>query len=394
MLAAVSRRCPEPQGRFPRVTHPCAAPRRKRALDLHVLGAPPAFVLSQDQTLSFIPAPSWHSKDQNQARSTPTGTPRPPQDPPTKMPKRTATPPPGHPLTRQPTMRMNIVPWALPSETTKPTRQTHRPGGDKRGYKDHPSPTQGPLAKNSAIAAQDLAGEVERAADQDVVGRRLGGDDGLPRHPPTEPATAARAPISAAVAAEAAGSRPKRLAGDRDEAQARRQRQQRCEELRRDPWWRACRPPDAAPGRRAGSAGSRPAPAPAAGLWPPSSQIAVAGRDGRDQRPGRQPLQARRPARLAQAAADRRAVEIGLARAAAPPPPRARHCRSGGCRPAPAAAARAGVRAPRPRGRPWSPGRPSRGPCSSRGAPISAARASITASASGAAPRSPPARRA
>ena len=57
MLAAVSRRCPEPQGRFPRVTHPCAAHRPKAsALDLHVLGAPPAFVLSQDQTLSFIPA--------------------------------------------------------------------------------------------------------------------------------------------------------------------------------------------------------------------------------------------------------------------------------------------------------------------------------------------------
>ena len=57
MLAAVSRRCPEPQGRFPRVTHPCAAPhpRRDEALDLHVLGMPPAFVLSQDQTLRFIP---------------------------------------------------------------------------------------------------------------------------------------------------------------------------------------------------------------------------------------------------------------------------------------------------------------------------------------------------
>ena len=65
MLAAVSRRYPEPQGRFPRVTHPCAARGRNPALDLHVLGAPPAFVLSQDQTLSFIPAPNW-LKGQNQ----------------------------------------------------------------------------------------------------------------------------------------------------------------------------------------------------------------------------------------------------------------------------------------------------------------------------------------
>src|SRR6185437_13719435 len=31
------------------------SPAETRALDLHVLSAPPAFVLSQDQTLSFIP---------------------------------------------------------------------------------------------------------------------------------------------------------------------------------------------------------------------------------------------------------------------------------------------------------------------------------------------------
>ena len=56
MSAAVSRRCPGPRGRFPRVAHPCAAPRARGpgALDLHVLGAPPAFVLSQDQTLSLV----------------------------------------------------------------------------------------------------------------------------------------------------------------------------------------------------------------------------------------------------------------------------------------------------------------------------------------------------
>ena len=38
---------------FPRVTNPSAAPFRRRALDLHVLGLPPAFVLSQDQTLKL-----------------------------------------------------------------------------------------------------------------------------------------------------------------------------------------------------------------------------------------------------------------------------------------------------------------------------------------------------
>ena len=38
---------------FPRVTNPSAAPPRREALDLHVLGLPPAFVLSQDQTLKL-----------------------------------------------------------------------------------------------------------------------------------------------------------------------------------------------------------------------------------------------------------------------------------------------------------------------------------------------------
>src|SRR5919197_1784766 len=55
---------PEPGAGCPRVTHPFAAPYqgglplRGRSLDLHVLSTPPAFVLSQDQTLrrKFNPA--------------------------------------------------------------------------------------------------------------------------------------------------------------------------------------------------------------------------------------------------------------------------------------------------------------------------------------------------
>jgi hypothetical protein len=41
------------KGTFPRVTHPSAAQGRSPALDLHVLSLPPAFVLSQDQTLKL-----------------------------------------------------------------------------------------------------------------------------------------------------------------------------------------------------------------------------------------------------------------------------------------------------------------------------------------------------
>ena len=41
------------RGTFPRVTHPCATDVLLHPFDLHVLGLPPAFVLSQDQTLKF-----------------------------------------------------------------------------------------------------------------------------------------------------------------------------------------------------------------------------------------------------------------------------------------------------------------------------------------------------
>ena len=55
VLARVSPGCPPLTGRFPSVTHPSAARQHVLLhllpLDLHVLGTPPAFNLSQDQTL-------------------------------------------------------------------------------------------------------------------------------------------------------------------------------------------------------------------------------------------------------------------------------------------------------------------------------------------------------
>ena len=56
VLAAVSRSCPPPRDKFLRVTHPSATDSRNCPCDLHVLSMPPAFALSQDQTLRFIPA--------------------------------------------------------------------------------------------------------------------------------------------------------------------------------------------------------------------------------------------------------------------------------------------------------------------------------------------------
>ena len=56
VLARVSPGYPPLQGRFLRVTHPSATlliPEGTFAFDLHVLGLPPAFNLSHDQTLQF-----------------------------------------------------------------------------------------------------------------------------------------------------------------------------------------------------------------------------------------------------------------------------------------------------------------------------------------------------
>ena len=57
VLAVVSNCYSPPQGRFPRVTHPFATKNSGASsgssFDLHVLSMPPAFVLSQDQTLKF-----------------------------------------------------------------------------------------------------------------------------------------------------------------------------------------------------------------------------------------------------------------------------------------------------------------------------------------------------
>src|ERR1700761_5977238 len=54
VLAVVSHGCPPPGDRSLRVTHPSATDSRSCPCDLHVLSMPPAFALSQDQTLRFI----------------------------------------------------------------------------------------------------------------------------------------------------------------------------------------------------------------------------------------------------------------------------------------------------------------------------------------------------
>jgi hypothetical protein len=58
VLARVSSSCPSLRGRLPTCYSPVrrftCLPKETFSLDLHVLGTPPAFVLSQDQTLQYL----------------------------------------------------------------------------------------------------------------------------------------------------------------------------------------------------------------------------------------------------------------------------------------------------------------------------------------------------
>ena len=82
VLAGVSPSYPPPTDRCLRVTHPSATAGLPQPCDLHVLSMPPAFALSQDQTLRFI-TPHQHPCQQaimNRPNSLPTQ-PKPSQAP-------------------------------------------------------------------------------------------------------------------------------------------------------------------------------------------------------------------------------------------------------------------------------------------------------------------------
>ena len=57
VLAVISNCCPPVKGRLPTryspVRHSVTSPKGCASFDLHVLGTPPAFILSQDQTLKY-----------------------------------------------------------------------------------------------------------------------------------------------------------------------------------------------------------------------------------------------------------------------------------------------------------------------------------------------------
>ena len=205
----------------------------------------------------------------------------------------------------------------------------------------------------SAVAAQHLAGEVERAADQDVVGRRLLRNDRVDRGrerirrrrrgrragPPWRPKPADRGSGCRRAPARSAGS-PR--AGPAAPGTG------------RDPWSSACRPRDATPGRARACPGSRPALGRPPGCDHRPARAWCRAARARSADPGSGAAGGPASAPPSGHAPIDGARQPGLRRAAAPPSSRARHCRSGARLPAAAAAdraARAGLDGDSGRGR-------------------------------------------
>jgi hypothetical protein len=66
VLAAVSRRCPEPQGRFPRVTHPCAtAEPESPAVRLACVKRAASVRPEPGSNSQLHPGTYWHTKDRS-----------------------------------------------------------------------------------------------------------------------------------------------------------------------------------------------------------------------------------------------------------------------------------------------------------------------------------------
>ena len=234
------------------------------------------------------------------------------------------------------------------------------------------------------MLAQDVAGEIERAADQHVVGRHRLGGDGLPPGVGHRAGSDRRSSAAACRRRRASGSRPSGSPGTGTKRRLAASGSSGVEEAGRDPWSSACRPRDAAARPSSeGRPGSRPAPRRRPDCGRRRARPWHAGGNRRQRGPATSRCSRRRPARLAQPAGDGRGVQCRLVE---------RQCRHHG-EPGIVDLMHAEQRRPRqlepagPRSRrriPAGVGATSQSrPCTSSGAPTSAARASITASASG-----------
>jgi len=123
VLAAVSRGYPPPSDKSLRDTHPSATDqaRKPNPCDLHVLSMPPAFALSQDQTLRFVTA-------QAQAKCAPPH-------------RRTATSPnPSHQNKRP----------------RSPTKPNHRPSKQNQYVKRHTYQKDKPIKRHTSQRPNNL----------------------------------------------------------------------------------------------------------------------------------------------------------------------------------------------------------------------------------------------
>ena len=132
VLAEVSLGYPPQQGRFPRATHPCATHwpgRTQEAFDLHVLSMPPAFVLSQDQTLMFNPSKPAIPADRqiHRHRPGPRTEDRTQQGPPNAQRKIPPRPAPSRRQTRPYLARATGSPSRRPRIPSSPTMSINNP---------------------------------------------------------------------------------------------------------------------------------------------------------------------------------------------------------------------------------------------------------------------------
>jgi hypothetical protein len=138
-------------------------PKPSTPFDLHVLGAPPAFVLSQDQTLSFILFPTGNRPDPRAAVACTTParkSDRPAGGPTASRARSPRTPSPSKPLKGRPVPR---PPARRPASRQTATRPTRKPASTQDAQDQRPTsrrpriPSSLPLCPKNEVRRQTAA---------------------------------------------------------------------------------------------------------------------------------------------------------------------------------------------------------------------------------------------
>jgi hypothetical protein len=176
VLAPVSRGCPPPLDTSLRVTHPSATDGRNHPCDLHVLSMPPAFTLSQDQTLKFISSPPSQSPAANLEvrpnlliRSLPSNPVQPISQPTPENP----------PLTEQAQRQPRIPP---PPQLNRRSKSKTPPTNQTRPYENHTIQSVY-SRKPDAIFNQHSKSRLNRVTHHPQTNKTPTRPDDLPGHP-------------------------------------------------------------------------------------------------------------------------------------------------------------------------------------------------------------------